>query len=352
MRFDLGVNSYSTRTNVASDDILDLSWTIDERACLDIDLHKFIKDFMLEEANAANPSWTQYPVSDPYGANKIRESADYFFSSSFKMDQITVGAGVSGLLAYLSTLDVSNALFIEPIYPDLVHWIDRRKINFGISDLNIHSSPDLVFLENPNFLSGISIVDTLEQICGQVSGDTLIVVDESNANYLTLARSAVPLVNSMDNLVVLRGFSKGYGLGSLRIGVSFASRNICELIRSVCPPLNFTPLSLAMAEQLWRFGDVKKHLRAEIASKNSMFSSLIGNFPGLTLLQSNVQLPYLIFPVDQKKKLEFLGIRAKSHRLVTKADRFQTVCRMSLPLTEERQSHLLYILGKNKISLD
>ena len=113
--------------------------------------------------------------------------------------------------------------------------IDLNAITDAITDRT-----KIVWLCNPNNPTGRLIPETdLEDFLRKVPEDVLVVIDEA---YIDFApenyRDAVHFIEQYDNLVVLRTFSKLYGLAALRIGYALANEDIIENLTKVKQPLN------------------------------------------------------------------------------------------------------------------
>ena len=73
----------------------------------------------------------------------------------------------------------------------------------------------------------------------------LLVIDEAYVEYAPY--SIVSLVSEYDNLIVLRTFSKAFGLAGLRIGYAVAPPKIVSLLQRIQLPYNVNVVSLEMA---------------------------------------------------------------------------------------------------------
>ena len=87
----------------------------------------------------------------------------------------------------------------------------------------------LVLLANPNNPTGTAVhVDQLRRLVGQVPEDVLIVVDEAYREFVTadLGDPITDLQPGHPNVVVLRTFSKAFGLAALRTGYAVADPDV------------------------------------------------------------------------------------------------------------------------------
>ncbi|MDH5475068.1 MAG: histidinol-phosphate aminotransferase family protein [Cyclobacteriaceae bacterium] len=127
--------------------------------------------------------------------------------------------------------------------------IDLNKLNAEISD-----KTSLIFLCNPNNPTSTE-VDTkaLKAFCRAVPSNILLCVDEAYIEYSKngLAGSMMSLVSELPNLVVIRTFSKAYGLAGLRIGYAISSMGNIEQLQMRHPgreiAAGVAPLSAAIA---------------------------------------------------------------------------------------------------------
>lgn len=85
--------------------------------------------------------------------------------------------------------------------------------------------------------------EDIEDILG--STDSIVVVDEAYGEFG--GRSCIPLLDRYPNLVVLRTFSKAFGLAGLRVGYLLAARPVINELLKVKQPYNLNAFSQAAA---------------------------------------------------------------------------------------------------------
>jgi histidinol-phosphate aminotransferase len=105
----------------------------------------------------------------------------------------------------------------------------------------------LTFVCNPNSPSGTMVaLHDIERLARAISG--IVVVDEAYIDFAASeAASVLPLVRRVDNLVVLRTFSKSFSLAGMRIGLAFASEEIIAGMMKVKDSYNLNRLSMIAA---------------------------------------------------------------------------------------------------------
>jgi histidinol-phosphate aminotransferase len=99
----------------------------------------------------------------------------------------------------------------------------------------------LVIVCSPNNPTGtIVTADEFATFMAQVPENVLVVLDEAYAEFVLDATAVVgpPLLARYPNLVVLRTFSKAYGLAGLRVGYALGAEYIMDAARSAAIPLS------------------------------------------------------------------------------------------------------------------
>lgn len=107
-------------------------------------------------------------------------------------------------------------------------------------------NPKIAFMTNPHNPSGRLMNEAeVRKICEAASSDTLLVLDEAYVHYSS-ARFGMDLLREYENLIVLRTFSKAYGLAGLRIGFGIAADSkLIFPLRHIKPTWNMGQLQIA-----------------------------------------------------------------------------------------------------------
>jgi histidinol-phosphate aminotransferase len=108
----------------------------------------------------------------------------------------------------------------------------------------------LVFVCNPNNPTGTVVdPDRLARFVAAVAPDIIVAIDEAYVEYIRdgLRPDSFGLVRAHSNVVVLRTFSKAYGLAGLRIGYAVADPGIVTALGKVYVPFSTTSVSQAAA---------------------------------------------------------------------------------------------------------
>lgn len=108
----------------------------------------------------------------------------------------------------------------------------------------------LVFLANPNNPTGTLLGQReVERLRAQLPAHILLVLDAAYAEYVEDEGydAGIKLVNGTHNTVMLRTFSKIYGLPALRIGWAYAPTEIISVLNRIRSPFNVNSAAMVTA---------------------------------------------------------------------------------------------------------
>ncbi|WP_134698979.1 histidinol-phosphate transaminase [Ammoniphilus sp. YIM 78166] len=140
---------------------------------------------------------------------------------------------------YKTTATIEGAEVIEVPLKDGVHDLEAM---LG----SITEQTRVVWVCNPNNPSGT--MNDQEQILAfleRVPSSVLVVLDEAYYEYVTDSSypESISLLKTFPNVLILRTFSKIYGLAGLRIGYGIASEEIVDKINRVREPFNTSSIA-------------------------------------------------------------------------------------------------------------
>jgi histidinol-phosphate aminotransferase len=114
----------------------------------------------------------------------------------------------------------------------------------------ITSDTRVVFIANPNNPTGTMLAaDEVEGFLRRAPRSVLVVLDEAYNEYLEppLRCPSVAWLAKYPNLVVVRTFSKAYGLAGLRVGYGLCHPEVTAMLNRVRQPFNVNNLALVGA---------------------------------------------------------------------------------------------------------
>lgn len=147
---------------------------------------------------------------------------------------------------------------------------EEFQIDFSEFSKMVTKKTKMIFLASPNSPTGNLIKEVdIEKLCKTFRG--IVVVDEAYVEFSSES-SFVSRVKDFENLVVLRTFSKAWGLAGLRVGYCIANPKTIEYLNKIKPPYNLNRLSSFLAvkalenyEKLFEFRDKITQERKRLA---------------------------------------------------------------------------------------
>lgn len=115
----------------------------------------------------------------------------------------------------------------------------------------VTSQTRLIFICNPNNPTGAIVTkEAFRRFLDALSDDLVVVVDEAYIQFVRDGRCArgLDFLENDTPVVVLRTFSKAYGLAGLRVGYGVMPPELADLLNKVRMPFNANSLAHAAAE--------------------------------------------------------------------------------------------------------
>ncbi|MFN4057612.1 MAG: histidinol-phosphate transaminase [Roseinatronobacter sp.] len=107
----------------------------------------------------------------------------------------------------------------------------------------------LVFVANPSNPTGTMIpLSEVERLAANIPPQALLVLDGAYAEYADHYDGGAALVDSRQNVVMTRTFSKLHGLGGLRVGWGYGPQHVMDVLNRVRGPFNLSNVQLDVAE--------------------------------------------------------------------------------------------------------
>jgi histidinol-phosphate aminotransferase len=107
----------------------------------------------------------------------------------------------------------------------------------------------LVFVANPNNPTGTMIAaGEIARLAANLPPQALLVLDGAYAEYVEGFDGHADLIETRDNVVMTRTFSKIHGLGGLRVGWGYGPAHVIDVLNRVRGPFNLSSAALAAAE--------------------------------------------------------------------------------------------------------
>ena len=212
--------------------------------------------------NKKNLTLSKYPDSN---SKILRKEISKRFNCDF--NKIICGAGSDEIIQMICQLYLKPSdEVIVPQYSFLMYRIyakivgakvifsKEKNFKVSVSDIikKVTKKTKIVFIANPNNPTGTYLSELeLIELRKRLKKNILLVMDDAYFEYLKNKRykPSLEIFKNKDNVVIIRTFSKIYGLASLRVGWGYASKKIINAMNLIKPPFNVNQLAQSAATE-------------------------------------------------------------------------------------------------------
>ena len=146
-----------------------------------------------------------------------------------------------------------------------------------------------VVIANPNAPTSIllgkkSIIDIIES-----AKDSVVIVDEAYVDFAEVGASALDLIDTYDNLIVVRTFSKSRSLAGLRVGYAISNPKMIKYLNDVKYSYNSYTMnypSIVIGSAVIKDNDYFENVIAKVKNTREWFSDELKNL-GFVVLPSS-----------------------------------------------------------------
>ncbi|GAC1411814.1 MAG: histidinol-phosphate transaminase [Mycobacterium sp.] len=169
-------------------------------------------------------------------------------------EQVVIGAGATGVILQVLQAVTSpgeKMVMASPTFDGYPIFAQMARLQSVTVPLDVHGHHDLegmaeaaaqarvVAVCRPHNPTGtIEPTADIERLLNRIAPDTVVLLDEAYVEFLPPAYriDGPALVERYPNVVVLRTFSKAYGLAGLRIGYGFCAPPLARRLWAMQPP--------------------------------------------------------------------------------------------------------------------
>lgn len=160
-----------------------------------------------------------------------------------KPSQVFVGVGSDDVLAmcFLTFFNGEKPV----LFPDITYsfydvWADLYRIpyetqpldeEFHIRAEDYYTENGGIIFPNPNAPTGVEASQEMIEDILQHNPGSIVIVDEAYVDFG--AKSALPLLEKYDNLIIVQTFSKSRSMAGMRIGYAMASETLIKYLNDV-----------------------------------------------------------------------------------------------------------------------
>jgi histidinol-phosphate aminotransferase len=233
------------------------------------------------------------------GSNELLE----LLGHAFLRPGLEVVMGAQAFIVYKLVTKMFGATPVEVAMPNFTH--DLEKMAAAVT-----KRTRIVFVASPNNPTGManSAAD-LVTFAKSLPDHVIFCLDEAYAEYLEAEPDMRTLINSGRKIVCLRTFSKIYGLGGLRIGYAYGSKELMDVLQRVRQPFNVNSVAQASAFAALEDSEFVEMCRSENAIGRKFLSDALNELGMRTYAgDANFVLTHVGDGVGVFKELQKRGI--------------------------------------------
>jgi histidinol-phosphate aminotransferase len=223
-----------------------------------------------------------------------------------------------GRNAVTSEATFSEYTFATTLFAGEIRYAPMDDFTFNLPAIAslIDSNTRVIFISNPNNPTGTYFTHAqFEDFIKTVPDDVLIVVDEAYVEYVTEEDfpGTSSLLNEHDNILILRTFSKMFGLAGLRIGYGIGSKKVISDLHKTKEPFNVNAVAqVAAVAALDDHEFVRRALDVNTRGKAYLYREF--EAMGLWYLKSAANFIFLRIGMDCQKAFQILMDRGVTIR--------------------------------------
>jgi histidinol-phosphate aminotransferase len=175
----------------------------------------------------------------------------------------------------------------------------------GMLKIYEEEKPKLVLISSPNNPTGNRLeIDELKMVLRKMK-DAVVILDEAYALFYNKDNSHLnELVNEFPNILIIRTFSKYYGLAGIRIGFVVMGNNHAEFSLFSARYLGYNRLSEQIAIAALDSKEYYDDMRDKMVADTKTFLQEFNKIPGFKAYPSYANFILVKIPVDIKDGLK------------------------------------------------
>ena len=246
-----------------------------------------LPDFIYEGLSLFSKSANAYHPQPVELIEKIAKKHD------LPKEMIYLTAGIDEGIQMFAKAYGQNAFVFTPtyvVYSDVEEFGGKLTRLFSIENsefkIKTNTIPDstLIYLANPNNPSGITSKEDVMTLVKN-NPQAKVVIDEAYGEFADL--SVIDQVQQYPHMIVLRSFSKAYGMAGNRIGYILAHPEVVNVVKNKTQWSNISYLSVGAAMIALDHEDYFKGVRDDISTRRDEFMEFLKQ-KGYSILPSKI----------------------------------------------------------------
>lgn len=268
----------------------------------------------------------RYPATDHAGLRKAIAEIH-----GLEVENIICGVGSDEVLQFIAQCFAGpgdEVIYTEhgfSMYPILAHAVGATPVKVDETDRTVDvdkilaactDKTKLVFIANPGNPTGTMIpMSECKRLAENLPEGIILVLDGAYAEFVDGYDGGAGMVESRDNVIMTRTFSKIYGLGGLRVGWGYAPLEIINVLNRVRQPFNLNNLQMQVAEAALRDREYLEKCRSE---NDRMRSWLIEALAGHGVPADTSYTNFILARFADEKEANAADLYLKSQGLIVR----------------------------------
>lgn len=178
----------------------------------------------------------------------------------------------------------------------------------GLKAMVDELKPRILLVATPNNPTGNGLTpEEMEQLAGMVPEETIILVDEAYASFISNDASYIKaLVEKHPNIIICRTLSKFYGLPGLRLGFGFvgSGEEMDRFCRYANMYLGYDRLSEEVGIAALKSDAHYREVAKVMQEARDMYTEEIGALDGFKVYRSVANFILIKYPIELKEALQ------------------------------------------------
>lgn len=237
-----------------------------------------------------------------YGGEHILKNAIHYFLSVAKNKKIMIPS--YSWWYYKAIADEIHGENIKyPIYEangEFSYDIDK------LIEIANQEKPYVLLIATPNNPTGnILPLEDLKRVLAAIPADTIVILDEA---YTIFRKNTVQyiaeLIKEFPNLLVIRTFSKFFGLPGLRLGYGFYGNKLKNFEDFNTMYLGYNKLTEKLGIAALKSTDYYNDVAQKLDKDKELYLKELNRLNGFTVYKSHANFILVKYPIELKEKLQ------------------------------------------------
>ena len=293
-------------------------WLTDRRGFYTMERNERVDEFTPQTMKSLLKSFSSFDLRTYPDTDKIYKQVASW--QKVKPTELILTEGADGGLLRVFKVFISGgdkvitcnpSFAMYPVYCEMF-GAKHYPINLKVKNYNFFSDlkkkirtvkPKLVAIANPNqpieVLLNLKQIKEICSICKKIN--CLVIIDEAYYHFNNVTAKA--LFKKFNNLIVVRTFSKAFGLAGMRIGYTISNSKIIGYMLSIKPIYEINSLNIKLVRFFLKNKKIMSQYVSQVSKSRNLFKNFLKSY-GIEMIgkYSNT----VLFKLKNKKEVNYL----------------------------------------------